>query len=142
MVILERCETGEVSSALHIFPTNRHVNEHNVQQLFKSCPEYVQIDAQDYFNDLKTGRLKLKTWHHGGVYSTCLEEKLLLGKDARVMLCKNIDIADGLVNGVCGTVTRIVRSETGNFPPKVFVKFDDDVVGQQRRKQAVGVFPE
>ena len=84
----------------------------------------------------------MKTWHHGRVYSTCLEEKLLLGKDARVMLCKNIDIADGLVNGVCGTVTRIVRSETGNFPPKVFVKFDDDVVGRQRRKQAVGVSPE
>ena len=39
MAILEGCETGEVSSALHIFPTNRQVNEHNLQQLFKSCPD-------------------------------------------------------------------------------------------------------
>ena len=109
VAILERCETGEVSSALHIFPTNRQVNEHNVQQLFKSCPEYVQIDAQDYFNDRKTGRLELKTRHHGRVYSTCLEEKLLMGKDARLMLCKNTGVADGLVNGVCGTVTHIIR---------------------------------
>ena len=57
------------------------------------------------------------------------------------MLRKNIDAADGLVNGVCGTVTHIVRCETGNFPSRVFVKFDDDV-GRQRRKQAVGVSPE
>ena len=72
MVILERCETGEVSSALHIFPTNRHVNEHNVQQLFKLCPENVQIDAQDYFNNSKTGKLELKSRHHGRTYNTCL----------------------------------------------------------------------
>ena len=39
VAILEGCETGEVSSALHIFPTNRQVNEHNLQQLFKSCPD-------------------------------------------------------------------------------------------------------
>ncbi len=30
--LLKKCETGEVSSTLHIFPTNKQVNEHNVQQ--------------------------------------------------------------------------------------------------------------
>lgn len=52
--ILKRCET-EVSSALHIFPTNRQVNEHNVEQLHKTCPEYVVINAQDFVSSRKLG---------------------------------------------------------------------------------------
>ena len=51
--LLKRCETGEVSSALHIFVTNKQVNEHNDQQLFKICPEYVVVEAQDFVNDKK-----------------------------------------------------------------------------------------
>lgn len=34
--ILKCCETGEVSSALHIFSTNRQVNEHNFDQLLNT----------------------------------------------------------------------------------------------------------
>ncbi|XP_059198565.1 uncharacterized protein LOC131978809 [Centropristis striata] len=135
--ILKGCETGEVSSALHIFPTNRQVNEHNVQQLFKSCPDYVEIEAQDFVNSKKTGKLELISGHHSRAFDTCLDEKLLLGKDARVMLFKNLDVADGLVNGVCGTVTHIVYPENDGkrFPQTVYVKFDDDRVGVQKRKR-------
>ncbi|XP_073323364.1 uncharacterized protein [Pagrus major] len=135
--ILQRCETGEDSSALHIFPTNRQVNEHNVQQLLKSCPDYVEIEAQDYVNSKKTGKLELISGHHSRAYDTCLDETLLLGKDARVMLLKNLDVADGLVNGVCGTVTHIVYPENDGtrFPQTVYVKFDDDRVGVHKRKR-------
>ncbi|XP_034537730.1 uncharacterized protein LOC117811513 isoform X3 [Notolabrus celidotus] len=136
---LQRCETGEVSSALHIFPTNRQVNEHNIQELFRTCPEYVEIEAQDYVNSKKTGKLELISGHHSRTYNTSLEETLPLGIDARVMLCKNVDVLDGLVNGVCGIVTHIVPASEGRFPKKVFVKFDDHQVGAQRRKQSVGV---
>ncbi|XP_042601481.1 uncharacterized protein LOC122140744 [Cyprinus carpio] len=133
--LLKKCETGEVSPALHIFPTNRQVNEHNVQQLFKTCPEYVEIDAQDFINNNKTGKLELKSGHHAKTYNTCLDETLLLGKGARVMLCKNVDVIDGLVNGVCGTVTDIVfLNSEHKFPQTVYVKFDDNQVGVQRRK--------
>ena len=37
--VFKRCETGEVSSALHIFSTNKQVNEHNVVLLAKTCPD-------------------------------------------------------------------------------------------------------
>ncbi len=137
--ILKQCETGEVSSALHIFPTNSQVNEHNFQQLRNSCPDYVEIYAQDFINSKKTGKLELMEGNHSKATKTCLAEQLLLGKDARVMLCKNVDIMDGLVNGVCGTVTDIVFSEESRFPKKVYVKFDDENVGAQRRKQRGGV---
>ena len=135
--ILKHCETGKVSSALHIFPTNRQVNEHNVKQLFKSCPDHVEIEAQDDVNSKKTGKLELISGHHSRTFDTCLDETLLLGKDARVMLFKNLDVADGLVNGACGTVTHIVYPENDGtrFPQTVYVKFDDDRVGIQKRKR-------
>ncbi|XP_038139885.1 uncharacterized protein LOC119782800 [Cyprinodon tularosa] len=132
--ILKRCETGEESSALHIFATNQQVNEHNTNQLFKCCPEYVRIGAQDYVNDKKSGKLKLLEGSHAKAPYTSLSEVLLLGKGARVMLCKNIDVSDGLVNGVCGTVTEIIPAETKDFPKKVYVQFDDHRVGVMRRK--------
>uniref|UniRef100_A0A8P4GKF1 ATP-dependent DNA helicase n=1 Tax=Dicentrarchus labrax TaxID=13489 RepID=A0A8P4GKF1_DICLA len=133
--ILKQCVTGEVCSALHIFATNKQVNEHNMQQLFNMCPEYVTIVAQDFVNSKKTGKLELMKGQHSRTYNTCLEEVLLLRKDARVMLLKNIDVDDGLVNGVCGIVTDIVYPDTGKFPRMVYVKFDDPEVGAQRRKR-------
>lgn len=133
--ILKKCETGEVSTALHIYPTNKQVNEHNLKQLFKSCPEHFEIDAQDFGHNNKTGKLELKSGHHAKSFNTCLEETLFLGDGARVMLCKNVDVMDGLVNGVCGTVTNVVFPSNDNkFPQTVYVKFDDIQVGAQRRK--------
>ena len=134
--VLKRCESGEVSSALHIFATNKQVNEHNVVQLAKTCPDFVEIKAQDFVNCKTTGKLKLMSGHHTRVLNTCLDESLALGVHARVMLIKNVDVADGLVNGVCGIVTHIVyRSDNQNFPDTVYVKFDDNEVGADIRKR-------
>ncbi|XP_070407786.1 uncharacterized protein [Nothobranchius furzeri] len=132
--ILKTCETGEVSSALHIFATNKQVNEHNIIQLCQTCPDYISFKAKDYVNDKKTGKLKLLEGNHARASNTNLAEELLLGKGARVMLCKNVDVADGLVNGVCGIVTEIIMQENDTFPKKVYVQFDDHRVGLQRRK--------
>ena len=91
--VFKRCETGEVSSALHIFSTNKQVNEHNVVQLAKT-PDFVEIKAQDFVNCKTTGKLKLMSGHHSRVQNTCLDESLALGIDAHVMLIKNVDVAD------------------------------------------------
>nr|XP_057908359.1 uncharacterized protein LOC131104820 [Doryrhamphus excisus] len=137
VALLKQRETGEVSTALHIFPTNRQVNEYNLNQLFKICPQYTTVKAQDYSHNKKSGKLEKKVGHHSKVYNTCLEETLHIAKDARVMLCKNIDIEDGLVNGVCGTVCDIDIQKDDTFPSRIYVKFDDDKVGRQRRAQTV-----
>lgn len=131
---LKQRETGEDTSALHIYPTNDQVNEHNLRKLLTHCSDHIEIKAQDYEINKKTGKLELKPTHHSKVHNTCLTETLHLGKHARVMLTKNIDVLDGLVNGVCGTVTDIVRSDT-NFPKAIYVTFDDINIGHKQRQQ-------
>lgn len=46
---------------------------------------------------------------------------------------------DGLVNGICGTVTDIITSSNDKFPQIVFVRFDDKEVGTHQRKQTAHV---
>lgn len=54
------------------------------------------------------------------------------------MLTKTMDVLDGLVNGVCGTVTDTVTS--GNdFSKAVYVAFDDEHVGYEQRQQTAHV---
>ncbi|XP_058496018.1 uncharacterized protein LOC131466640 [Solea solea] len=140
--ILKHCETGEVSSALHIYATNQQVNEHNIQRLYDVCRDYVTIEAQDFQNNGRTGKLELIQGHHAKAKNTSLAEQLLLGEGARVMLCQNVDVSDGLVNGACGVVTQIVQSEGVKFPKMVYVKFDDENVGAERRRQSPSVSAE
>ncbi|XP_030019009.1 uncharacterized protein LOC115439319 [Sphaeramia orbicularis] len=135
VVILKSRETGEETSALHIFPTNIKTSEHNLKRLFATCPDYTTIEAQDFMNSKKTGKLEETVGHHSRASYTCLPEKLCLARNARVMLCRNIDVVDGLVNGACGTVTHIEFGEDKSFPLTVYVKFDDEKIGSQRRKQ-------
>ena len=52
-----------------------------------------------------------------------------LAVGARVMVTVNIDVSDGLANGVCGTVIEIIH--TGLFVHAVLVKFDSKRVGKQ-----------
>ncbi|XP_030019133.1 uncharacterized protein LOC115439438 [Sphaeramia orbicularis] len=135
VAILKSRETGEETSALHIFPTNMQTSEHNLKRLFAICPDYTTIEAQDFMNSKKTGKLEEMVGHHSRASYTCLPEKLCLARNARVMLCRNIDVVDGLVNGACGTVTHIEFGEDKSFPLAVYVKFDDEKIGSQRRKQ-------
>ncbi|XP_061883615.1 uncharacterized protein LOC133634970 [Entelurus aequoreus] len=133
--ILKSRETGEESAALHIYPTNMQTSHHNLERLFAICPDYVTIEAQDFINSRKTGQLEHVADHHAKTSYTCLVKSLCLAPNARVMLCKNIAVADGLVNGACGTVTYIHFGADKDFPLTVYVKFDDPKIGSQRRKE-------
>ncbi|XP_024120095.2 uncharacterized protein LOC112141236 [Oryzias melastigma] len=132
--MLKQRETGEGSTALHIFPTNAQVFAHNLEQLKTICEDYFEIGAEDFIPSKETGNLELMSGHHKKVKNSCLEEKLLLGVNARVMLCKNLDITDGLVNGACGIVTHIEFHKGRGFPKCIYVKFDDGEIGKISRR--------
>lgn len=72
--------------------------------------------------------------HHVNAKETCLPASLSLAPNARVMLVKNVDVQDGLVNGACGTVTCLEFRDNPAFPAAVYVRFDDARVGSERRK--------
>ncbi|XP_062389285.1 uncharacterized protein LOC134077598 [Sardina pilchardus] len=137
IALLQSRETGEESPALHIFSTNSQVQEYNLQQLCQNCKEYVSIKAQDYVKNHKTGKTMLKQGQHSSVRQTNLLDELCIGEGARVMLIKNIDVSDGLVNGVCGSVVHVAIQPGSQFPTSVYVKFDDDDIGIKRRKQYI-----
>lgn len=61
---------------------------------------------------------------------------LQIAVNARVMLTYNIDVSDGLVNGVFGTITHITEGSLPNGQPEaVAVKFDNEDVGREQRRK-------
>ena len=62
---------------------------------------------------------------------------LLLGLNARVMLTRNCNVDDGLVNGVMGHVSRFVfgQGSAANTVLAVEVKFDNTNVGTKTGKK-------
>ncbi|XP_026099002.1 uncharacterized protein LOC113070058 [Carassius auratus] len=140
--MLKQRETGEECDAIHIFPTNAQVDEYNIQKLNERCPEAITIHARDFARNPKTGRIERKVGFHAKVFNSCLDKCVSLGVGARVMLRKNVDVSDGLVNGACGTVVHISRKQRrddddddDDFPSAIHVEFDDPNVGKIQRSK-------
>jgi len=128
-------ETGEEIDAIHIFATNQQVDQYNADKLHSSCCNIVSIDAEDFFRDAKSGKLVKRANQYIKVFNTNLAKRVTLAVDARVMLIKNIDVSDGLVNGVFGTVSHISQTTGVSFPSVVYVVFDNPTVGDKLRKE-------
>ncbi|XP_060776102.1 uncharacterized protein LOC132885442 [Neoarius graeffei] len=134
---LKQRETGEDSDVIHIYATNAEVQEYNVQKLNKTCPDAIQIPAQDFVRNPKTGRMEKMAGFHTKVFNSCLPKCVQVGIGARVMLKKNIDVSDGLVNGACGTVVEIIKGEEDDDIPKaIHVEFEDPNVGKIQRSKS------
>ena len=118
--------------ALHAFFKNDDVNNHNKKMLNKMHHEtLVTLKA-----DQQKGIMK-KTTSYGTIDDTQFESKLELKKGAKVMMIHNVDIADGLVNGVTGKVLDFAYRTVNDKKEvqAVIVKFDDDEIGKQCRKE-------
>ena len=109
--ILNDCVREGPENVLHVYATNDEVNNFNLTILRKSCKELVEIDAQDFTKDTSTGRLNLRTKPIIRSKSEGLSSSLLLGVNARVMLKRNCNVDDGLVNGVMGHVSHFMHCQ-------------------------------
>lgn len=65
--------------------------------------------------------------------TTYLASLLSVAPKAHVMLMKNIDVSDGLVNAVFRTVSSIKFHEDGPFPKLFYVNFDNEEIGKKVR---------
>ncbi|KAM3859532.1 uncharacterized protein ACN63O_016060 [Diretmus argenteus] len=92
--------------ALHIFATNKEVDKHNTTTMSVLHSDFVNVDADDFKKDPRTGRMERVSVPFEGRKGD-LPDRLQVAEGARVMLTKNIDVEDGLVNGSFGNVVRI-----------------------------------
>ncbi len=116
---------------LHVFPRNKDVDAFNNSQLEK-CAGKVSVDAADILH-VRGGIVKKRNTPAQKT-NTMLRENVDLAADARVMLTTNLDVSDGLCNGVMGTVKMILTTKTELGQPQgVWILFDNAQVGTNSR---------
>ncbi|XP_063048465.1 uncharacterized protein LOC134442065 [Engraulis encrasicolus] len=134
---LKQRETGEDSDAIHLYATNAEVQEYNVNILHKTCPDAIQIPAEDFVRNPKTGRMEKMTGFHTKVFNSCLPKCVQVGVGARIMVKRNVSVEDGICNGSCARVVEIIRGEEdGDMPKAIIVEFENPNVGKLQRAKS------
>ncbi|XP_062597054.1 uncharacterized protein LOC134258504 [Saccostrea cucullata] len=136
--ILNDCLREGPENVLHVYATNEEVNAYNLTMLRRTCPDLVEIDAQDFSKDRTTGKLILRSKPKTSSKTDNLSSSLLMGVNARVMLTRNCNVDDGLVNGVMGHISHFVYSQkhATNIVIAVGVIFDNVNVGKKSGKKS------
>ena len=103
------CENDDVpNDALHIFVKNIDVDEYNAKRLHELFRNTVLIKAEDYTS--KGQRISAPSTDKKQD-KNCLPNEIEIAIGARVVLIRNIDVEDGLVNGSFGTIRGIIENE-------------------------------
>lgn len=104
-LLLECIREGPID-ALHVFSTNAEVNTYNLTMLRRSCKDLIEIESLDYNKDKTSGKLMMRNKPLTQSKSDGLPTTLILSINARVMLTRNCNVEDGLVNGVMGHISK------------------------------------
>jgi len=113
---------------IHIFGTNKECDEHNMYCLERTGSEVFTLTAVDSKLDKLTK--SVKTVDVVKDDDICgLRKDIFVAVGARVMLIANLDVSDGLVNGVTGIIRGIIQH--GQSVVAIQVQFDDTNVGQK-----------
>ncbi|XP_061193261.1 uncharacterized protein LOC133201474 [Saccostrea echinata] len=118
----------EATNALHIFSTNKEVDTHNELMVETVCSPCLHSTAKDYTKST-SGTLLLRKLPYSSSSPEDLPGVIKLGINARIMLTRNIDTEDGLVNGAFGTVSAIQHK--GNDIEAVYIQFDNKTIGKK-----------
>ena len=117
-------------NALHVFAQNSQVDVFNQERFQCLDTTKFSINASDNETDIHTGTITRnnspKTSTSGG-----LRNIVDVAVNARVMVIVNVDVADGLSNGVVGTVVAV--ESFGSEVNTILIRFDSDRVGARAK---------
>ncbi|KAG1927220.1 ATP-dependent DNA helicase PIF1 [Pimephales promelas] len=122
------------ADALHIYATNKEVDNHNSEAISSRFSNIINIDAHDYKKDPRTGEMKRQAAPFKGD-SRDLVDTLQISIGARVMLTRNIDVQDGLVNGSFAKVASTTQTRDG-YVQLIGLHLDNVTAGQKHRNKA------
>jgi hypothetical protein len=129
--LLQECIREGPDDVLHVYATNAEANEYNLEMIKSSCEDLIEVEAEDYQKDNTTGKLTLRNKPYVRIKSDGLQTTLLLAENARVMLTRNVNVEDGLVNGAMGRVSHFqYRQDKVNSVHMIGVIFDCNDIGK------------
>lgn len=132
---VNECIREGPEDVLHVYSTNDEVNTYNLDMLKQKCKDLKQIDAKDYRKDKTSGKLCLRE-KPCQTKNDSLSSSLLFAVNARVMLTRNCDVKDGLVNGVMGYISHFEHGDADKTNVTgIAVIFDCENVGKQSGKR-------
>jgi hypothetical protein len=117
-------------TALHVFATNKLAKNHNEKILSKISTTPRTLKAKDYRKDVES-RTVTECSCTGA--SDDLLDEINVDISARVMLIRNIDVKDGLVNGAFGNVVGFEPENPDEDTKVVYIKFDSEKSGKSMK---------
>ena len=122
------------TDALHVYDTNHQTDQYNSIMLHKLTTHKHIIRSSDITKDRNTRQVEIslegkKRTDTGGLSGT-----LTVAENAFVRLTSNIDVADGLANGIRGIIKSIVTNDEQSVTA-ILVQFDDKNVGEKANHQ-------
>ena len=142
-VLLQQCEVKVehthpkyLRNAMHVFAQNKYCDEWNEFMLKSLLGDTLICVACDSKKDNITNLAEINIPHKPSATGNLTKElKIKIG--ARVMITTNIDVSDGLMNGVMGMIVNILKDEEEVNVKVILVKFDNSDVGQSAKSQSL-----
>ena len=122
-------------NSMHVFAKNKYCDEWN-DFMLKSLPGDTSICvAHDSKKDNIKNPANINIPDKPSATGN-LAKELKIKVGARVMITPNIDVSDGLTNGVMGTIVNILKDGEEVNVKVTLVKFDNSNVGQSARSES------
>lgn len=133
--IVNECIREGPDDVLHVYSTNDEVNAYDLKMLIHKCEDLKEIMAHDYQKDKTTGKLSPRD-NAFQTKNDTISSSLLFAINNRVMLKRNCDVEDGLVNGVMGYKSHFIYGDRNKTNvTAVAVIFDGKNVGKISAKR-------
>ncbi|KAG1928320.1 ATP-dependent DNA helicase PIF1 [Pimephales promelas] len=125
--------------ALHVFATNKEVHGHNTKTIHALHTDIITIDAEDYRKDPRTGGMKRQKKPITGKKDD-LPDTIQIALGVRIMVTRNLDVEDGLVNGCFGKISYIVKKTKDGIDTvqMLGLQLDNPNAGRKNRRRVQG----